>query len=212
LFSGSNAFSGTVVATVHATYAGSENTSVVIDHSAFYTKEGSAFKTLNLPLRQEVVIEREGASNNPEPLDPPDDSGSDDEGDGGGDGSGGGTDGGDNSGSGGIGGTPGAGNPPSGALVSYTPPTSSTGTSGTGTNSGTSTNDATGGSSSQQEDASDETSTLSDEQTPLTDTIPGSSTQQGDGLLLSLVVIALTLAVVLGFFLVARKRGRDDSQ
>jgi hypothetical protein len=71
-FAGDNVFANSLVATVHATYRGEANTQVVLDHAAFYTKDGSAFNTLNVPLRTIVTINREGAGNTPDPLIPPD--------------------------------------------------------------------------------------------------------------------------------------------
>jgi hypothetical protein len=85
-FSGDNEFAGKLTATVHVNYEGSANTSIVIDHAAFHTIDGSAFRTENVPLRKTVEIVREGDAHTPPPLDPPD-----------------------------TGNPPGAGNPPSGA-------------------------------------------------------------------------------------------------
>jgi hypothetical protein len=191
LFSGGNKLSGSVVATLHATYTGSENTSVVIDHSAFYTREGTAFETLNLPLRQEVVIKREGANNTPPPLEPPNN----------------GNNNGNNNNSAG---TPGSGNPRSGALVSYTPPTNS------GGNGSSSSSDAAQANTDTNADTSD-SSTLSSDQTPLSaadnaNNIPSGDAQQSNVILSSLLFIALAAVAVLGFLLIAKSRKRRDEQ
>ncbi|MDR1291967.1 MAG: hypothetical protein LBJ91_01020 [Clostridiales Family XIII bacterium] len=87
-FSGSNELAGRLTATIHATYEGKANTSLVIDHAAFYTIDGSSFRTENMPLRKTVEITKEGAAHTPPPLEPPN-----------------------------TGNPPGAGNPPSGAEV-----------------------------------------------------------------------------------------------
>ncbi|MDR2587252.1 MAG: hypothetical protein LBC23_03195 [Coriobacteriales bacterium] len=210
LFSGGNNFSGSVIATVHATYAGSENTSVVIDHSSFYTKEGAVFKTLNLPLRQEVVIEREGADNTAPPLEPPDEGG--DSGNGNGSNGNGSNNGNNSSGSnnGNADYTPGAGNPPSGALISYNPPTSSAGNDSGGTSN---TNNAA---NNNDANTADNPTTLTPEQTPLAapngaNNIPGSNTQQTI-VLSSLLFIALAAVAVLGFLLIAKTRRKQDEQ
>ncbi|MDR2156827.1 MAG: hypothetical protein LBO81_03490 [Clostridiales Family XIII bacterium] len=71
-FSGANSFTGGLTATVYMHYAGTENTSIVIDHAAFHTAAGGAFQTENVPLRKVIAISREGADNPPLPLDPPD--------------------------------------------------------------------------------------------------------------------------------------------
>jgi hypothetical protein len=85
-FAGSNEFSGNLTATLHVNYEGDSNTSMVIDHAAFHTVDGSAFRTENVPLRKTVEIIREGSDYTPPPLEPPN-----------------------------TGNPPGAGNPPSGA-------------------------------------------------------------------------------------------------
>lgn len=93
-FSGKDSFKGQLTATVSASYQGSENTQIVIDHVSFYTVDGAAFSTLNVPLRTTVTILREGANNTPGTLDPPVND---------------------------ITTIPGAGNPGAGSLVSYSP-------------------------------------------------------------------------------------------
>jgi hypothetical protein len=87
-FSGANVFTDELIADVHMHYSGEGNTSVVIDHAAFHTVEGGAFRTENAPLRKVITIGREGAGNTPPVLYPPEESG-----------------------------TPGGGNPPSGNAV-----------------------------------------------------------------------------------------------
>jgi hypothetical protein len=70
-FSGSNAYTGNLTATIHVKYEGKGNSSLVVDHAAFHTVEGSAFRTENVPLRRTVEIVREGESYTPPPLEPP---------------------------------------------------------------------------------------------------------------------------------------------
>jgi hypothetical protein len=205
LFSGDNDFAGTVKATIYATYAGDENSSLVIDHASFYRKQGSAFETQNLALRKEIVLNRRGADNTPLPLDPPD--GKDNAP-------------GDGSPSGSV---PGSGNPPSGALVSYNPPTNGAGGSGR-TGSGDSDADGTTGAESsgiattpgtEQGSLSDTAATLSAEQTPLStvdsaNNISDESTRKMDRTTLELAVIFLTIAAVLGFLLLVKNRRKQN--
>jgi hypothetical protein len=70
-FSGSNDYTGDLTAVIHASYTGKSNTSIVIDHAAFYSVDGSTYRTENVPLRRTVAIGREGATNDPPPLTPP---------------------------------------------------------------------------------------------------------------------------------------------
>jgi hypothetical protein len=217
LFSGGNNFSGSVVATVHATYAGSENTSVVIDHSAFYTKEGTAFKTLNLPLRQEVVIKREGAGNTAPPLDPPDEGNNGDNGNNNNNGSSN-NGGGNNTGNTGGSYNPGSGNPPSGALISYTPPTNNAGGGSGGSGAiDTSTSNGSTNNSNNANSSTNNSSTLAPGQTPLSvadnaNNISGGNAQPTNIVLSSLLFVALAAVAVLGFLLIAKARRKQDEQ
>ncbi|MDR2106804.1 MAG: hypothetical protein LBP24_05295, partial [Coriobacteriales bacterium] len=205
VFSGSNRFSGTMTATINATYAGDTNASIVIDHASFYAKDGSVFTTDNLALRKTITINRQGANNTPEPLEPPRNNETGSAPAGGGNGTGSGT-----APGGGApgGGNPGGGNPPSGALVAYAPPTNSTAGGAAGAAAGGvagSTGNATAGTpaagaagaaqNSVGGGGGDATTSLSSGETPLTagdsNSIPAGSSQQTNSALLSIAVICL---------------------
>jgi hypothetical protein len=222
-FSGDNNFAGTVTATIYATYSGSENTSLVVDHASFYSKTGGSFSTQNLALRKSIALNRQGADNPPPPLDPPD--------------TGGDNPGGDSPnnpgtpstpGDPGSPNTPGSGNPPSGALVTYTPPTNGaanagaaggTGAGGTGTGTGAGADDpstnAASASGDGQTDPNNPSTTLPSGQTPLsapdsTNNIPEDGARHMDRTLLNLAVILLTAAAVLGFLVLVKNRRKQN--
>jgi hypothetical protein len=70
-YSGQNDYAGTVTVTVSFHYEGAENTYVVLDHISVYTRNGTKIDTDEQTLRKTVLIQREGATNHPEPADPP---------------------------------------------------------------------------------------------------------------------------------------------
>jgi hypothetical protein len=194
LFSGNNDFAGDIIATVHLSYSGARNTAVVIDHAAFHSRDGSAFVTENLALRQTVAINRQGADNNPPALEPPDPA------------------------------APGAGNPESGALVTYDPPGATSGAvqavQATQTPSGDSldavstdsdnaaADDAAIDSAAAASEAA--TTTIPSAEVPLansgsTNNIPADGAEM-DGLLLLITILSLASTAVLGLFFIAEKR------
>lgn len=63
LFSGSNKFSGQVVAIATLEYTGKENTSIVVDNISLYSTNGSLVDTESINPRKVIEINREGATN-----------------------------------------------------------------------------------------------------------------------------------------------------
>jgi hypothetical protein len=205
VFSGANDYKGSVTATVRVNYTGTRNTSMVIDHAAFYSIEGGTFRTENVPLRKKIAIDREGADNEVPPLDPPE-----------------------------TGGEPGAGNPPSGSLVNHTPTVPSGMGSGSSTNRGnTSVNTTSVDTDDVESDVTAADSTINEQITSgdVGDTapIPSSEVPRAGGnvntnvpiddmaklniALLVLAIVCLTGVVTLGFLLIKRKRGeRSESE
>lgn len=70
-FSGSNAFSNLITATVTLEYTGTKNTSIVIDHVDFYVVDNHVVGSKTTSLRKTVAIRRDGANNETQPLEPP---------------------------------------------------------------------------------------------------------------------------------------------
>jgi hypothetical protein len=188
-FSGSNVFSDVLTATVHATYRGTANTQVIIDHAAFYTTDGTSFYTLNVPLRTVVTVNRDGASNIPEPLDPPTDTNAN---------TGAGTD-----------ATLGSGNPGPGALVNYG---TDTGASTTANSIDAAAANAANRAMDANNDSGARNTTIPNTTTPLAEnSITGDDATQVNNMLLGFSIVCLLAVIVLGCLLI-KKRLRKDEQ
>ncbi|MDR1952893.1 MAG: hypothetical protein LBQ21_00200 [Clostridiales Family XIII bacterium] len=201
VFSGDNDYKGKVTATVRVNYTGTRNTSMVVDHAAFYSIDGGTFHTENVPLRKKIAIDREGANNTVPPLDPPE-----------------------------AGDDPGVGNPPVGTPVDHPPASSSSKGSGNSNsdskNRGTASANAVSTDTVNVENDEAVTDSANEQITSgdigNTDPNPSSEDPRAGGIvntnvpngdmatlnmaLLVLTIVCLTAVVTLGFLLIKSKR------